>query len=86
MRFQADSPAYKQAQALAQGVFNGTIQDQTNGATHYYAPAAQAQNNARDPAHNPAVPSFAKGDPLAEIGGHQFFAPNGPVGDDKDSG
>jgi spore germination cell wall hydrolase CwlJ-like protein len=30
--YPADSPAYKQAQALAQGVFNGTIQDQTNGA------------------------------------------------------
>jgi spore germination cell wall hydrolase CwlJ-like protein len=39
-RFQADSPAYKQAQALAQGVFSGVIQDQTGGATHYYAPAA----------------------------------------------
>ena len=39
-RFQTDSPAYKQAQALAQGVFNGTIQDQTNGATHFFAPAA----------------------------------------------
>jgi spore germination cell wall hydrolase CwlJ-like protein len=39
-RFPADSPAYKQAQALAQGVFNGTIQDQTNGATHFVAPAS----------------------------------------------
>jgi hypothetical protein len=39
------SPAYKQAAALAQGVFRGVIQDQTGGATHYYAPAAQALNN-----------------------------------------
>jgi spore germination cell wall hydrolase CwlJ-like protein len=34
------SPAYKQAAALAQGVFNGVIQDQTGGATHFFAPAA----------------------------------------------
>jgi spore germination cell wall hydrolase CwlJ-like protein len=78
--YQADTPAYKQAQALAQGVFNGTVQDQTGGATNYYAPKAQAQNNASDPAHNPLVPGFAKGaDPLAIIGPHHFFAPNGPV-------
>jgi hypothetical protein len=30
------------AAALAQGVFRGVIQDQTGGATHFFAPAAQA--------------------------------------------
>ena len=62
MRFQADSPAYKQAQALAQGVFNGTIQDQTNGATHFFAPAAQASLGR-------SAPGWASGDPTASIGG-----------------
>jgi len=72
-RFEADSPAYKQAQALAQGVFNGTIQDQTNGATHFFAPAAQA-----DLGRSP--PGWASREPLASIGGHQFYAPSGAVG------
>jgi hypothetical protein len=75
-RFDAKSPAYQQAQALAQGVFNGTIQDQTNGATHFVAPAAQADLGR-------SMPNWAKGDPLASIGGHQFYAPNGAVGTDK---
>jgi hypothetical protein len=79
MRFQTDSPAYKQAQALAQGVFNGTIQDQTSGATHFFAPAAQASLGR-------SVPGWASGDPLASIGGHQFYAPNGAVGDAKIAG
>jgi len=52
---------------LAQGVFNGTIQGQTNGATHFFAPAAQASLGR-------SVPSWASGDPTASIGGHQFYA------------
>jgi spore germination cell wall hydrolase CwlJ-like protein len=64
------SPAYRQAAALAQGVFRGVIQDQTGGATHFFAPAAQADLGR-------SVPGWAKGDPLASIGGHQFYAPSG---------
>jgi len=62
--------SYKQAQALAQGVFTGVVADQTNGATHFYAPAAQAQLGR-------STPKWAQGTPLAEIGGHVFFAPGG---------
>jgi Cell Wall Hydrolase len=72
-RFPADSPAYKQAEALAQGVFSGVVPDSTNGATHFFAPVAQYSLGR-------GKPSWTRGtDPLAEIGGHQFFAPNGPV-------
>jgi hypothetical protein len=42
-RFPADSPAHRQAAALARGVFSGIIADQTKGATHFFAPVAQAQ-------------------------------------------
>jgi spore germination cell wall hydrolase CwlJ-like protein len=78
-RFDEKSPAYKQAATLAQGVFNGIIQDQTHGATHFVAPAAQADLGR-------SMPGWAKGDPLASIGGHQFYAPNGAVGSDKLAG
>jgi N-acetylmuramoyl-L-alanine amidase len=68
--YQADSPAYKQAQALAQGVFSGSVQDQTGGATHYLAPAAMKQ----------ARPSWAPvGQQLTTIGPHEFYAPDGRV-------
>ncbi|MFZ3328922.1 MAG: hypothetical protein WA231_24980, partial [Methylocella sp.] len=56
---QSDSPACRQAAALAQGVFNGVIQDQTGGPTHFFAPVAQHAIG-RD------VPKWASGDALAE--------------------
>ena len=46
-RFGADSPAYKQAQALAQGVFNGTVQDQTLGSTYLSHRAGKQRNTGR---------------------------------------
>jgi hypothetical protein len=46
-------------------VFRGHIQDQTGGATHFYAPDAQAQLDR-------ATPGWASGEPTAEIGGHRF--------------
>jgi hypothetical protein len=71
-RFDQNSPAYKQAAALAQGVFSGVVNDPTAGATHFFAPAAQA-------ALGRSRPTWAGSPPTAEIGGHQFFAPSGPV-------
>jgi hypothetical protein len=68
---------------IAEAGQNGTPAAMADGATHYYAPAAQAQNNASDPAHNPLVPGFAKGDSIADIEGHRFYAPNGAVTADK---
>lgn len=54
-KYAADSAAYKQASALAQGVFSGAVQDQTGGATHFFAPVAQHALG-RD------VPGWASGD------------------------
>jgi hypothetical protein len=54
------SPAYQQAAAIAQGVFRGVVQDQTGGATHFFAPAAQASLGR-------SVPGWASGEPLAEF-------------------
>jgi N-acetylmuramoyl-L-alanine amidase len=65
--YSADSPAYKQAQALAQGVFGGSVQDQTGGATHYFASGTP----------RPAwAPSEHR---LTTIGPHEFYAPEGRV-------
>jgi N-acetyl-anhydromuramyl-L-alanine amidase AmpD/spore germination cell wall hydrolase CwlJ-like protein len=36
-----DSPEYKTATAAVDGVFGGTAQDQTGGATHFYSPKSQ---------------------------------------------
>ena len=71
--------SYKQAAALAQGVFSGVVQDQTQGATHFYAPVAQADLN------RPA-PTWSGTPPTASIGGHQFYAPSGPVTSEQVAG
>lgn len=65
-------PAYQHAAQIVQGVLSGDTPDPTNGATNFYAPKAQAALG-RQP------PTWAKGDPLATIGGHVFYAPKGTV-------
>ena len=75
----AKSPAYQQAAALAQGVFRGVVSDPTGGATHFFAPVAQHALG-RDAA------GWASGTPLAEIGGHRFYAPSGPVTSERVAG
>lgn len=60
------SPEYQQALAIFRGARDGSIPDPTNGATHFFAPRAQAQLG-RD------VPAWARGrDPL-QIGDHNFY-------------
>ena len=66
-----DSPAYKKTAAIVDGVLSGDTPDPTSGATHFYAPAAQA-------ALGRARPAWAQGDGQ-QIGAHVFYAPNGPV-------
>lgn len=67
-----DSTAYQKAAAVVDEVFGGTSADPTGGATHFYAPGAQAALGRQPPA-------WASGAPLASVGGHQFYAPEGKV-------
>jgi spore germination cell wall hydrolase CwlJ-like protein len=56
----------RRAYELAAALLGGTLQDVTNGADHYFAPAAM-----RPPGR---VPVWARGlTPTAQIGGHVFF-------------
>jgi len=66
-----DSAAYRQSLQTVNDVLAGNVPDMTNGATHFYAPKAQA-------ALGRAAPTWAR-DPLAQEGGHVFYAPNGRV-------
>jgi spore germination cell wall hydrolase CwlJ-like protein len=66
------SAEYQRIGAIVDRVFAGEVPDNTHGATHFYAPAAQAAL-ARD------APDWAT-NRLATIGGHEFYAPNGAVG------
>jgi spore germination cell wall hydrolase CwlJ-like protein len=74
-RMQSLSPnsvAYQAIGAIVDRVFSGQSPDNTHGATHFYAPAAQAALG-RD------APDWAT-NKLATIGDHEFYAPNGAVG------
>jgi hypothetical protein len=66
-----DSPEYQRLGALVDRVWSGGAQDITGGATHFYAPKAQA-------ALGRQVPAWAKGEGQ-QIGPHVFFAPEGAV-------
>jgi spore germination cell wall hydrolase CwlJ-like protein len=67
-----NSAQYQRIGAIVDRVFAGEAADITHGATHFYAPAAQAALG-RD------APDWAT-NRLATIGGHEFYAPNGAVG------
>ena len=59
-------PIYQRAGAVADGVFGGTIGDNTGGADHYYAPGAMPVPG--------STPPWAVGKtPTATIGGQQFY-------------
>lgn len=67
----ARSKAYANAGNIVDDVFTGQSDDPTNGATHFYSPKDQAALGRK-------APSWAKGPGLA-IGGHTFYAPEGPA-------
>lgn len=71
-RFDPASPEYQRAATIVQGIYSGELPDPTGGATHFMAPSLQS-------ALGRSTPSWARGTPLATIGGHQFFAPDGQV-------
>ena len=59
-------PLYIETRYLADGVMRGWLLDRTDGADHYYAPAAMRPAG--------SMPAWARGQtPTATIGGHVFF-------------
>lgn len=79
LAYSPGSPAYERAAQIVDGVFSGAIKDPTSGATHFYAPAAQAALGRKPP-------SWAKGQQGLKIGDHMFFSPDGPNGGDLAQG
>ena len=67
-----DSPEYQKAAAIFDGVASGDVPDFTNGATHFYAPAAQA-------ALGRAPPKWSQGQDGTPLGKTVFYAPGGSV-------
>jgi len=68
-----DDPNYQSIAQIVDNILSGTVKDPTQGATHFYAPRAQAQLGRN-------APAWAQGAPLANIGGHLFYAPDEPRG------
>ena len=73
MSMPVNSPQYKAAWQAVDGVLSGQAKDTTGGATHFFAPKAQAALGRHDPTW--ATPATMTG----EIGGHRFYAPEGPA-------
>ena len=76
-RFHPSDPAYQEAGKIVDAVMTGQLRDPTGGATHFYAPVAQAQLAKSD--GRALTPAWAKG-PHVQIGGHMFFNPDDPNG------
>jgi hypothetical protein len=63
-------PRYQQIGAIVDQVLAGQMPDPTNGATHFFAPKAQA-------ALGRQAPKWAQGQEGQPIGDHTFYAPEG---------
>lgn len=72
MGLSTQDPRYQKIGAIVDQVMAGQTPDPTGGATHFFAPKAQA-------ALGRNVPAWAQG-PGQPIGDHTFFAPEGRVG------
>jgi hypothetical protein len=64
-----NSPAYQKAGQIVDAVANGEIPDSTNGATHFLQKETVLQRRG-------SLPDWAS-KPVAKIGAHTFYAPNG---------
>src|SRR5258708_5238880 len=72
MRHDPQSPQYQRAVGIVRQVFSGEIPDNTQGSTHFYDPGAGAREHR-------VVPSWARGEAIAAVGSHRFYAPEGRV-------
>lgn len=72
-KWNAESPEYKRTLRIAEGIYDGKIEDRTGGATHYYSPAGM---KALDQGYD--VPRWAEGENAKRekgsmtYGGHIF--------------
>lgn len=73
LSYSPDSPAYKRAASIVDGVFSGQIPDYSGGATHFLNPDIVMQRRGG------SLPSWANGE-TARIGGHAFYKPAGGGG------
>ncbi len=75
MGYSTSSPAYQRAYAIAKGVVDGSVSDNTGGAVNFWAPASQ-EKLGRDP------PAWAANrTPSAAIAGQLYYtAPNAKAG------
>jgi Cell Wall Hydrolase len=71
-RWSTKNVDYQKAAGLVDSVWKGDIPDSTGGASHYLNPSIVAAQRGQ-------LPDWAQGQPTAKIGGHAFYAPNGPV-------
>ena len=70
--YSPSDPKYREAGRLLDALAAGKMPDPTGGATHFYAPRAQA-------ALGREAPAWGRGKPLATLGGTSFYAPQGAV-------
>lgn len=75
LRFDVNSPAYKQAQQIAQAVMDGHVVDQTGGSTHFYAPKGMKDGKEPDWFASEA----SKSGKAIKIGGHVFTGSSAAV-------
>jgi spore germination cell wall hydrolase CwlJ-like protein len=71
MGYKPDSATYKNVGDVVDMVASGDVPDQTNGATHFLNPNIVMQRRG-------SLPDWAA-KPVAKIGDHTFFAPQGAV-------
>lgn len=77
MAIKPNSPAYRETSDIVDMAANGEIPDPTGGATHFLNPNIVMQRRG-------SLPSWAQA-PIAKIGNHTFFAPQGRVVDPLDA-
>ena len=70
-RWSSSDPQYQRAAAIVNSVWSGKTPDPTGGADHYLNPQIVT-------AQKGSLPSWAAGQPTAQIGGHSFYSVTPP--------
>lgn len=78
MAIKPTDPAYREASDIVDMAVSGDIPDPTGGATHFLNPAIVRQRRGG------TLPNWAQ-TPVATIGNHSFYAPQGRIADPLDA-